>query len=237
MEMGQVPHEEQAADTLLSGGPAGESGAEFVRVASLLRAMEAIPPIPEAATSDPIVARMASVIRESAAVASPQVSRRASRKGIPVRRRFFRTRVVAGLLAALLLVGGGLAFAGILPASIQTRADHLLHRTSVHHSLKVEKPTPPAPLPSPTVPRSTRDHDKTSSRSSGGGSSPGSGDQGSGGSGSGGDQSGEGNQSGGGSGSGGDQSGDGGSGSSDGSGGQGDQGSGNSTGDNQGSSS
>src|SRR5262245_60423149 len=107
MEMGQDRLEEQAADSLLSGGPAGDAGAEFVRPGWWLRVVGQMAPLPEASATDPIVARMAALIRESAPVAAPQGARAASgssRRAVPVRGRLFRTRVVAGLLAALLLV-------------------------------------------------------------------------------------------------------------------------------------
>jgi hypothetical protein len=239
MEMNQDRLEEQAADSLLSGGPAGASGTDFVRVGPLLRAVRDVAPLPDASANDPIVAMMASLIRESAPVAAPTTSRRA-----PARRTFFRTRVVAGLLAALLLVGGGLAFAGVLPASLQTRASHLLHRIGIHAHPQVTHPATKPPVPLPSGGPSPVGHHGHGRPPTGGSSGSGSHTGGSGSQGAQGGQGGQGQQggdgsgnggsggssgdggSGGGSGSGGNQGGSGSSGSSGNSGGQSDQGSG-----------
>jgi hypothetical protein len=234
--------DEHAADSVLEG-KRPQAGEEFDRVGALLHALTEVPPLKDGPTSDPIVARMAAVIRESPAFAAPEgrashavPSRLARERG-----RFFRTRLVAGLTAAILLVGGGLAFAGALPASLQNPASHLLHRIGIHVPAHVEHPASKGPVPAPSVAGPTPVHHRGHEPSHpGGGASHGGtkppshggdgehGGQGQqGGDGSDGGGSGEGGSGDGGSGdggSGGDHSGDQGSGSTGDSGGQGDQG-------------
>jgi hypothetical protein len=197
---------------------------------------------------------MAAVIRESAPVAASQERARvaaSSRGRRSVRGRFFRTRVVAVLAAGLLLVGGGLAFAGVLPAPLQNGASHVLHRIGLHVPEHVAPAVskPPVTVPSnqepahpsrnghETAPSGGGSHGRT--RHTGSGIHGGQGDQGQQGGngsdegGSGGDDSGS---SGDDSGSSGNQSGGGGSsGSSGDSGGQNGQGTGNGSNANQGS--
>src|SRR5262249_24129864 len=129
------------------------------RVGALLRAAGGSTSVPDTASDEATIAGMvAAISAETAVAAAPQpVEALRAPRGVPLRRRFLRTKIVLGLTVATLLVGGGLAFAGALPNPVQNVASHLLQRVGVHvpDSSTPSTGSPPvgAIVPSPGHPR------------------------------------------------------------------------------------
>jgi hypothetical protein len=129
--MERLPLDRTTTEKMLSGALRPDQAPPgYARVAAILSAA-AWPALDgDSALRERTLSAMARAVQETASAAPPKD--RTVRAHDKTRRRFLKTKLVAAMAAALLVMGSGLAFAGALPAPMQNAASQVLGRFGIH---------------------------------------------------------------------------------------------------------